>query len=80
MKTLDKIFKWFLYALPGVLFFSYYPVMSFGSGETMNFEFSLPLLWLVMFDGIFIVRMIVGRNWRELWKDVCGGWKWHLWF
>ncbi len=38
-----------LYLLPAVLFFSYYPVISLGQNETMNFELSLPLFWLVLF-------------------------------
>ena len=38
-----------LYLLPIVLLFSYYPVISLGQNETMNFELSLPLFWLVLF-------------------------------
>ena len=52
MKKLNKIFKDLVKLLPLVLFFSYYPVISFGANETMNFELSLPLIWLVIFDGV----------------------------
>lgn len=43
--------------LPAVLFFSYYPLLTLGSNATMNFELSLPLLWLVIFDftGLYIL-------------------------
>ena len=35
-----------LWALPIILFFSYYPVIPLFSTESSNYEFSLPLLWL----------------------------------
>lgn len=38
-----------IYLLPPVLFCSYYPQISLGSDATMNFEFSLPEIWLVVF-------------------------------
>ncbi len=58
MKILKKILWGLLYALPAVLFFSYYPVISFGSNDSMNFELSLPLIWLVVFDVLAFIWLI----------------------
>lgn len=49
--------KVLLLALPIVVFFSYTPVISFGSNESMNFELSLPLIWLVIFGVISMFRL-----------------------
>ena len=38
----------FFWVLPIILFFSYYPVISLFSTESSNYEFSLPLLWLLL--------------------------------
>lgn len=46
------LFFWSLYLLPIALFFSYHPVLSVGSDRSMNFEFSLALIWLICFDII----------------------------
>lgn len=74
MRKVEKVFRGFLYVLPVVLYFSYYPVISLGSNETMNFEFSLPLLWLVAFDlfsfGLFFKD--------KLWKSLGKKWVWLL--
>lgn len=47
---LVKTFRIFVYVFPVILFFSYHPLISLGMNESMNFELSLPLLWLVLFD------------------------------
>jgi hypothetical protein len=50
LKTISqKITTILLVLLPPVLFFSYYPVISLGSNDSMNFELSLPEIWLVIF-------------------------------
>ena len=56
-KISTKIFRTFVYILPAVLFFSYYPLISFGTNESMNFELSLPLIWLAVFDiyGLYLI-------------------------
>lgn len=70
MKRLNKILRALIYILPAALFFSYYPVISLGTSETMNFELSLPILWLVVFDLVGLVILI-----RE--KKLFGGvWRW----
>ena len=43
MRFLRRAYFALLYALPAVLFFSYYPVIRLGSSASMNFELSLPL-------------------------------------
>lgn len=74
MKKLNKIFKFLVLILPAVLFFSYQPVISLGSGETMNFELSLPLLWLVIFDVVAIVMILRERKLKEVGQK----WVWLL--
>ena len=60
MKALSKILWWFIYALPAVLFFSYHPIISLGANDSMNFELSLPLIWLLFFDlGAFVLLLIL---------------------
>ena len=60
-----------VYVLPAVLFFSYQPLIALGSSESMNFELSLPLIWLVIFDGVTVWlmwrRKLLLKNWRKKW-------------
>ncbi len=71
MAKADKIYRFLIYILPAVLYFSYYPIINLGSNSTMNFEFSLPLIWLVIFDGVAFFIMLqkkilfrkFGRKW-----------------
>lgn len=58
MKFLRKLYFALLYLLPAVLFFSYYPLISLGSDATMNFELSLPLIFLVLFDLIAFINLL----------------------
>ena len=48
LNKLEKFFRFLIYILPGALFFSYYPLFHFGSDESMNFEISLPMIWLIL--------------------------------
>ena len=73
MKKLSKIFRGLVYILPAVLIFSYYPIISFGASETMNFELSLPLIWLLIFDVISAVIFILQRDFSFFKK-----WQWLL--
>ncbi len=70
MKLLRRIYYMLLYALPAVLFFSYYPVIRLGSSDSMNFELSLPLIWLAAFDVIAFVSLLVvpGNTFRHFSK------------
>ncbi len=79
MKRLSKtIIELLVCLLPLGLFFSYYPVISLGAGESMNFELSIPLIWLVLFDVVGIVALICWRGLRGLIKR--WSFKWLLWF
>ena len=69
---MKKLLKYLLYVLPLVLYFSYFPVIGIGSNESMNFELSLPLIWLVVFDVVGLVVLaqqhqlfgwLKGRRW-----------------
>ena len=57
ISRISQIFCSFLILLPIALFFSYYPILHLGDNATMNFELSIPLLWLVAFDlfGLFVI-------------------------
>lgn len=58
-KILRRTYFALLCALPAVLFFSYHPIISLGANSSMNFELSFPLIWLVFFDLVaFIVLLI----------------------
>ena len=71
---LEKFFRFLIYLLPGVLIFSYFPLIHFGADTAMNYEISLPLIWLVVFDVVAVVlmakRKILLKNWRKNWAWV----------
>lgn len=71
----NKFLRGMIYVLPGVLLFSYHPVISLGASESMNFELSLPLIWLVVFD---LVACGVMWKRRVLIKGLKGKWAWML--
>ncbi len=58
---LSKLLRILLSLLPAALFCSYYPIISLGATSSMNLELSLPLLWLIIFDSIGVVGVIVRR-------------------
>lgn len=58
MKRLVKWYRWMIYALPVVLFLSYSPVIPLGDNGSMNFELSVPLIWLVAFGIVGVVMMV----------------------
>ncbi len=57
MQKIRKTYKFLLLLFPAVLYFSYFPVITLGHDETMNFELSMPLIWLVLFDIVALVLM-----------------------
>lgn len=71
----NSLFKLLLYILPLCLFFSYYPVISLGASESMNFELSVALIWLVVFDVVVLAGSL--RR-KEFWRGVVKGWRWLL--
>ena len=72
-KILVVAFRWMIYVLPAMLFFSYYPIISFGANETMNFELSVPLIWLVLFDFLVAILLVREKMLARLFK------KWQIW-
>lgn len=60
-RILSIIYSIFLISLPPLLYFSYFPIISLGENSTMNFELSLPLLWLVLFDLFALFLLIKTR-------------------
>lgn len=74
---MKKLYKYLIYILPLVLCFSYYPLMKLGENETMYFELSLPLLWLVIFDVVAFV-MVCKKYQKELFTKVFGSIWWWL--
>ena len=67
----SKIYRILLYILPAVLYFSYYPLIAFGSNESMHFEISLPIIWLVVFDAVSLVLVIKRKLVREAFSKWC---------
>ena len=69
----ERAFRGLIYVLPAVLYFSYYPLISLGADESLNFEISLPLLWLVVFDVVALVLVVQQKAWMKFLK-----W-WQVW-
>ncbi len=72
---MKKLYKVLVCILPAVLFFSYHPLIHFGESESMNFEISLPLIWLIVFD--LVVGILTIRK-REFWQGIKKHWIWLL--
>ena len=68
MKKLGKIYKYLFLAFPAVLYFSYFPIIALGSSETMNFELSLPLIFLVIFDIVAGILIIGEKKLKYIWE------------
>ncbi|MBQ9180498.1 hypothetical protein IJ135_00145, partial [Candidatus Saccharibacteria bacterium] len=54
---LVKIFRAMMIGWPAVLYFSYFPLIHLGDNDTMNFELSLPLIYLVVFNIIIAILL-----------------------
>ncbi len=75
-RILTRTFNWLLYIMPVALVFSYHPVMRLGASESMNFELSVALVWLVVFDVVAAILFCYrGISWREFWRKK---WAWLL--
>lgn len=74
MKRLGEIFRWMVILWPVALYFSYFPVISLGSDESMNFELSVPLIYLVIFDVVGVIVMLREKKMAVLWQK----WWWAL--
>ena len=71
---LDRIYNILLLALAPLLYFSYFPTIALGQTDSMNLEFSVPLLWLVLFDLAGIVLLFKYRPTLDFHKN----WPWLL--
>ena len=78
MKKLNNIFKFFIYLLPFALLFSYYPVIPFGSDGLMNFELSVPLIWLLVFDIFGICLLFYRDGFRRVFGEIFRNYRWLL--
>ena len=56
-----------LHLAPIVIWFSYFPNFQIGRGEGMNFEFSLPLIFAVIFAIVGVFEN--WQNWKNLTKN-----------
>lgn len=88
-KFLRAVYFALLVALPAVLFFSYHPIISLGANSSMNFELSLPLIWIILFDLISLINFAIlfrrhknsdarhklekARGGKKGFKDFCEG-------
>jgi hypothetical protein len=70
MKKLVKVYEWLIYLLPAILFCSYYPLISLGSSANMNFELSLPLIWLVIFDIFSFVLFLTTLKFKKQYPGI----------
>ena len=68
MKSLSRIYKYLFLGFPAILYFSYFPLISIGANETMNFELSLALIYLVLFDIVAIALFFEEKKLKELVK------------
>lgn len=59
MKYLKRFLIVLVYLLPAALYCSYYPIIKLGETNSMNFELSLPLIWLVLFDIISFIALLL---------------------
>ena len=57
VNSLEKIQRGLLFLAPLALFFSYHPSFHIGASETMNFEFSIAELWLLLFSVFSLINL-----------------------
>lgn len=55
----QKIRQCIIFALPAVLFYSFYPYLLLGANDSMNFELTLPLLFLAGFALLSLPEFII---------------------
>lgn len=77
MKKIVKMYRYLLYIMPLMLVFSYFPLIKLGENETMYFELSLSLIWLVLFDVLGILLVVLKYR-REILTKIFGSILWWL--
>ncbi len=65
---MKKLIRFLILILPFCLIFSYHPVISFGSSESMNLEISIPIIWLLLFDIVGFVALIKEKKILTIYK------------
>lgn len=73
----EKLLQALVLIMPACLFLSYFPVISLGGNASMNYELSVALLWLVVFDVVGFVGLF-WEKWRPFDKKPLGRWAWLL--
>ena len=73
----EKLLQALVLIMPACLFLSYFPVISLGGNASMNYELSVALLWLVVFDVVGFVGLL-WKKWRPSGKKLLGRWAWLL--
>lgn len=70
MKRILRFYKTWLLLFPLAMYFSYYPIISLGANSTMNFDLSITLIWLVIFDILGFLLLVWKKqlfNFRKQW-------------
>lgn len=67
----EKLLQALVLIMPACLFLSYFPVISLGGNASMNYELSVALLWLVVFDVVGFVGLF-WEKWRPSGKKPLG--------
>ena len=73
----EKLLQALVLIMPACLFLSYFPVIPLGGNDSMNYELSVALLWLVVFDVVGFVGLF-WEKWRLSGKKPLGRWAWLL--
>ncbi len=63
---LSKLLRGMILGLPAALFLSYYPVISLGNGDSMNFELSIAVIYLVIFDAVMFFALVQKKRFARL--------------
>lgn len=69
----DIFIKFLIAVLPCTVFFSFQPLLYFGTNESMNFELSVPLIFLVFFDiisAIYFIKTFKTKAKSYPWKKI----------
>lgn len=73
----EKLLQALVLIMPACLFLSYFPVIPLGGSVSMNYELSVALLWLVVFDVVGFVGLL-WKKWRLSVKKPLGRLVWLL--
>lgn len=63
---LSKLLRGMILGLPAALLLSYHPVIALGSGDSMNFELSVAVIYLVLFDIAAFFLLVQEKRFARL--------------